>query len=131
MSGVAPVANAPSAELDQLREAALKAGADTVFSATEAAQAQSELVKAGVSVADDVMGGALAGSLDLAAAGQLDLANAATISAQAMNLFGLGGATCPTSRCARRRANKSAADVGTLAMRSARAASWPHRRDSP
>ena len=114
MSGVASVANASSAELDQLREAALKAGADTVFSATEAAQAQSELVKAGVSVAD-VMGGALAGSLDLAAAGQLDLANAATISAQAMNLFGLGGADVShIADVLAAGANKSAADVGTL-----------------
>lgn len=114
MSGVASVANASSAELEQLREAALKAGADTVFSATEAAQAQSELVKAGVSVAD-VMGGALAGSLDLAAAGQLDLANAATISAQAMNLFGLGGADVShIADVLAAGANKSAADVGTL-----------------
>src|SRR5690606_40040095 len=90
MSGVGAVANASAAEMESLRNAALKAGADTVYSASQAADAQAELVKAGVSVSD-VLGGALTGSLSLAAAGQLDLADAATISAQAMNVFGLGG----------------------------------------
>lgn len=91
MSGVGAVANASAEDLEKLRDSALKAGADTVFSASQAAEAQAELVKAGVSVSD-TLGGALTGSLSLAAAGQLELADAATISAQAMNIFGLGGA---------------------------------------
>ena len=90
MSRVGAVSGASAREMDALSAAALKAGEDTVFSATEAAAAQEELAKAGVSTAD-ILGGALAGSLDLAAAGGLDLAKAAEISAQAMNLFNLEG----------------------------------------
>ncbi len=114
MSGVGAVANASAGELESLRDAALKAGADTVFSASEAASAQAELVKAGVSVSD-TLGGALTGSLSLAAAGQLELADAATISAQAMNIFGLGGADVShIADVLAAGANKSAADVGQL-----------------
>lgn len=114
MSGVGAVADASADEMETLRQAALKAGADTVFSASQAADAEAELVKAGVSVAD-VLGGALTGSLSLAAAGQLDLADAATISAQAMNLFGLGGdQVSHIADVLAAGANKSAADVSTL-----------------
>lgn len=114
MSGVSAVAGATAAELDLLREAALQAGADTAFSASEAAQAQGELVRAGVSVSD-VLGGALAGALGLAAAGQLDLANAAEISAQALNIFDLAGSeTTRVADVLAAGANKSAADVAQL-----------------
>ena len=90
MSGVAAVAGASAAELGRLREAALQAGAETAFSASESATAIEELAKAGISTSD-ILSGALMGSLDLAAAGQLGLADAAIISAQAMNAFGLAG----------------------------------------
>lgn len=90
MSEVAAVTGATAGEMDALREAALAAGAATAFSATEAAQAQAELAKAGIQTAD-ILGGALSGSLSLAAAGSLDLATAATVAAQAMNIFGLSG----------------------------------------
>ena len=114
MSGVSAVAGATAAEMSQLREAALQAGADTVFSASEAATAQGELAKAGVSVAD-ILGGALAGSLGLAAAGQLDLGQAAEISAQALNIFGLAGdQTTRVADTLAAGANKSAADVAQL-----------------
>ena len=59
--------------IDELRQAAIQAGADTAFSASEAAQGIEELLKAGVSTAD-VLGGGLKGSLDLAAAGDASLA---------------------------------------------------------
>ncbi|MGW0070467.1 phage tail tape measure protein [Streptosporangium sandarakinum] len=90
MSGVAAASNASAKELGALRQAAIKAGADTAFSATEAAQAETELAKVGISTAD-ILGGALKGSLDLAAAGQLDLATAAKVSGQAMTIFGKSG----------------------------------------
>jgi TP901 family phage tail tape measure protein len=64
--------------MGQLRDAAIKAGADTQYSATEAADAITEMAKAGVS-AKDIMGGGLKGALSLAAAGQLDVADAAGI----------------------------------------------------
>jgi TP901 family phage tail tape measure protein len=114
MSAVAAVAGATAQEMDQLREAAIRAGADTSFSAGQSATAIAELTRAGVAVSD-VLGGALAGALDLAAAGGLDLANASTIAAQAMNLFNLEGSD--VSRVAdalAAGANKSAADVATL-----------------
>lgn len=114
MSGVAAVSSASAEEMGRLREAALKAGADTVFSASQAAKAEAELAKAGVSTAD-ILGGALRGSLDLAAAGQLDLAQASTIAAQSMNVFKLSGSD--VGRIAdvlAAGANKSAADVGQL-----------------
>lgn len=114
MSGVSAVAGATAGEMEQLREAALKAGADTAFSASEAAVAQGELARAGVSVAD-ILGGALAGSLGLAAAGQLELGQAAEISAQALNIFGLGGdQTTRVADVLAAGANKSAADVAQL-----------------
>ena len=114
MSGVSAVAGATAGEMEQLREAALKAGADTAFSASEAATAQGELARAGVSVAD-ILGGALAGSLGLAAAGQLELGNAAEISAQALNIFNLEGSeTTRVADVLAAGANKSAADVAQL-----------------
>ncbi len=114
MSGVAAVSGATGETLRLLGEDALKAGADTSFSASEAARGQAELAKAGISTSD-ILGGALTGSLALAAAGQLDVAQAAEISAQAMNIFGLSGSD--VGRIAdvlAAGANKSAADVGQL-----------------
>lgn len=64
------------------------------ISATEAADAEIELVKAGVSV-KDILGGGLAGTLNLAAAGQTDVATATEIAAAAMVQFGLKGAAIP------------------------------------
>ncbi|RKT33678.1 TP901 family phage tail tape measure protein [Microbacterium sp. AG1240] len=75
---------------DALREAALEAGASTVFSATESANAIEELAKAGIS-ASDILGGGLAGALDLAAAGGLGVAEAAGIAATTMQQFQLKG----------------------------------------
>lgn len=81
-------------QLDALRELAIKLGADTQFSATEAAQAINEMGKAGVSAAD-ILGGGLKGALDLAAAGQLEVGRAGEIAATAMNQFGLAGKDIP------------------------------------
>lgn len=91
MSNVAATGEDARGSIDALRRAALDAGAQTVFSATEAAAAVENLAKAGVS-ASDIMGGGLAGSLDLAAAGSLDVADAAEIAATTMSQFGLQGA---------------------------------------
>ncbi|WP_100814363.1 phage tail tape measure protein [Microbacterium lacus] len=90
MANVAAASNESAENMVLLREAAIDAGASTVFSATEAAGAIEELAKAGVSTAD-ILSGALAGSLDLAAAGQLGVARAAEITSTALNQFGLSG----------------------------------------
>ncbi|EAF5010434.1 phage tail tape measure protein [Listeria innocua] len=71
---------------DALRELAIQQGTDTKYSALEAAQAQEELLKAGLSV-KDVINGGLSGALSLATAGELDLASAAEIAATVLNAF--------------------------------------------
>jgi len=115
MSKVAAVSGASGKELGALRKAALDAGRDTKFSATQAADAVSELTKAGIKTAD-ILGGALKGSLALAAAGELEFADAATVSAQAMNIFGLAGKDVThIADVLAAGANKSAADVKGLA----------------
>jgi TP901 family phage tail tape measure protein len=114
MSAVASVADGGAKSLGAFREAALAAGRDTAFTATQAGQAEEELAKAGISTAD-ILGGALKGSLDLAAAGQMDLADAATIAAQAMNLFHLKGSEVPhIADVLAASANKSAAGMGDM-----------------
>jgi TP901 family phage tail tape measure protein len=94
MSEVQASTHETEANMGLLRDAAIEAGASTVFSATEAANAINELAKAGVSTAD-IMGGALSGALDLASAGGLEVADAAEIAATAMTQFGLAGTEVP------------------------------------
>ena len=94
MSSVQAATHATAGDMTQLRDAAVKAGADTAFSAVEAAQGIEELAKAGVST-KDIMGGGLKGSLDLAAAGSLGVAEAAEISASALTQFKLSGDKIP------------------------------------
>ncbi|WP_157251129.1 phage tail tape measure protein [Nonomuraea typhae] len=114
MSHVGAVSNASAKDLDGLRKAALQAGKDTKYSATEAAQAEAELAKVGISAAD-IMGGALKGALSLAAAGQLELEEAATLSGQAMKIFNLQGKDVErVADALAAGANKSAADVHQL-----------------
>jgi len=91
MSNVAATGEDARENMDALREAAIQAGADTVFSAEESANAIENLAKAGLS-ASDILGGALAGSLDLAAAGGIDVAKAGEIAATTLQQFGLSGA---------------------------------------
>jgi TP901 family phage tail tape measure protein len=90
MSSVQSLSHATAGEMDQLRGSALTAGAAIGYSATEAADAQIELVKAGVQ-ASDIIGGALTGSLKLAAAGQIDVAQATEIASSTMTQFGKSG----------------------------------------
>ncbi len=114
MSEVGAVADANAGQMDALRKAALDAGAATVYSASEAAQAEAELAKAGVKTSD-ILGGALTGSLSLAAAGTVELATAAEIAASAMNTFNLKGSDVGhIADVLAAGANKSAAGVEDL-----------------
>lgn len=90
MSAVGAATMETSDTLDRLREAAIVAGRDTQYSATEAARAITEMAKAGVD-AEDILGGGLTGALNLAASGQMDVAAAAEIAATALNQFELTG----------------------------------------
>lgn len=114
MSQVQGALGDASADMDGLRNLALQLGADTVFSATESAQAMVELAKGGLTEAQ-IKGGALAASMDLAAAGQLNLADAAATTVQMMGSFGLeaGDATRIANALAGA-ANASSADVSDL-----------------
>ena len=94
MSKVAAATRGSASDMAALRAAAIKAGADTAFSATEAADAITAMSKAGVST-KDILGGGLNGALSLAAAGELDVGQAAEIAATAMNQFGLAGKDIP------------------------------------
>lgn len=94
MSNVQAATNETAENMDELRAAALQAGRDTAFSANEAADAVTELAKAGVATAD-ILSGALTGALDLAAAGEISVARAAEIAATAMTQFGIEGSKVP------------------------------------
>lgn len=94
MSSVQAATHASAADMGALRDVAVKAGADTAFSAKEAAQGIEEMSKAGVATADIIRGG-LDGALSLAAAGSLDVGRAAEIAATAMKQFGLEGKDIP------------------------------------
>lgn len=90
MSSVQAATHESAESMASLREAALEAGATTVFTATESANAIEELAKAGLSTSD-ILGGALAGSLDLASAGGLGVARAAEIASITLQQFKLTG----------------------------------------
>lgn len=94
MSEVRASTHESAANMDLLREAAVNAGADTAFSAKEAAQGIDELAKAGVST-KDILGGGLTGALSLAAAGSLGVGEAAEIAASSLTQFGLEGKDIP------------------------------------
>lgn len=98
----------------ELENLAIIQGSKTAYSATQAAQAEEELVKAGVSVKDIIHGG-LSGALNLATAGSLDLKDAAEIASTALNAF--KNDNLSVSKAAdilAGAANASATDVGEL-----------------
>jgi TP901 family phage tail tape measure protein len=87
MNRVGVVSRATAAEVEQMSAVARELGATTQFSATQAADAMSFLAMAGFN-ANETMA-ALPGTLDLAAAGQMDLARAADISSNILTGFNL------------------------------------------
>lgn len=94
MSEVQSSTHETAGNMELLREAAIDAGADTAFSAKEAAKGIDELAKAGVST-EDILGGGLKGALSLAAAGSLEVGDAAEIAASALTQFKLSGDKVP------------------------------------
>ena len=94
MSGVSVGVQDAQGHMGALRAAAIQAGKDTQYSATQAANGITELGKAGIQSAD-ILGGGLKGALSLAAAGQLDVGEAASIAASAMTQFKLAGNQVP------------------------------------
>lgn len=78
-------------EMNQLRQAAIDAGADTIYSATESADAINELGKAGLSTSD-ILSGGLSGALNLAASDGMAVGDAAELMATTLKQFNLTGA---------------------------------------
>ena len=97
------------AEIEAVRQRALDLGKSTKYSALEAAQGMTELLKAGVDT-KSVLGEASQAALDLAAAGDLSLTEAAEVMSTAMNVFGTKDVTHVADLLAGA-ANASATDV--------------------
>lgn len=90
MSTVQANTGATSAQMDQLRAAAIEAGASTVYSASDSADAINDLGKAGMSVTD-ILNGGLSGALNLAASDGMAVGDAAEYMANALSMFHLKG----------------------------------------
>ncbi|RHB94855.1 phage tail tape measure protein [Mediterraneibacter gnavus] len=88
MSQAAGALDKPMSEMEDLRQLAIQTGQDTVFSATDAGNAITELAKGGLTEAD-IKAGALKTTMDLAASSGMDLGEAANVVVQAMGAFGL------------------------------------------
>lgn len=88
MSAIEAVTGATADQMVNVSDKAKQLGADTAFSAGEAGAAMEELAKAGIPL-EDIINSAADATVALAAAGQVDLAEAAGITAAAMNQFKL------------------------------------------
>lgn len=85
LANVKAISQATGEELAQMRDQAIKLGAATVYSASQAADAMANLAQAGFKTNDIIA--AMPGVLSLAAAGQTDLATTAEITASILNGF--------------------------------------------
>ena len=90
LSSVSALGEDYAANIDKIAEATKTAGIAFGFTAVESVKAVEALAKAGVAV-EDILGGGLEGALTLAAAGSLDVADAAEAAAKSMVQFGLAG----------------------------------------
>lgn len=103
-------------DLKQFSDLALKMGAETQFSAQQAADAMVELAKGGIDPATIAAGG-LEGALALAAAGQLELATAAGIVSKQLGVWADQGVTATdVANQFAQAANASTVDVDELAL---------------
>jgi len=110
------VSGASAKQIKRLEQQALDLGESTQYTANQVAEAQTELAKGGLTVAQ-IYGGALTASLSLAAAGELELAAAAETTVNAMKLFGLHGKdSVQIADMLATAANKTTADVTDFAM---------------
>jgi TP901 family phage tail tape measure protein len=114
MKDVQAVSGESADNMQKLTDLAMEMGKKTAFSSAEAAQGIEELVKAGVSVTD-ILNGGLEGALNLAIAGNIDLADAAEIASTALNAFKEDNlSVAQAADILAGAANASATDVGEL-----------------
>ena len=109
ISNIKALTGMQGADIELIRQRALELGKSTKFSALEEAQGMTELLKAGINV-KDVLGDASQSALDLAAAGDLSLPEAAEIMSTSMNAFKMNDSTKVANLLAGA-ANASATDV--------------------
>lgn len=116
LSGLQATTKSGVEELAELGDAALDTGRKFGYSAAEAISGEEALAKAGVGTAE-ILSGALTGSLTLAAAGQLGVADSAEIAAIAMVQFKKEGKDVPhIADLIAAGAGKAVGDVDDLAM---------------
>jgi TP901 family phage tail tape measure protein len=109
------VTEATGATMQEMSDLALQLGADTVFSANEAAAGMVELAKAGMDT-EEVMD-SISGVMDLAAAGAMGVEEAAGLTAATLNTFGLEASkSAEVADILAAAANASSADVRDLAF---------------
>lgn len=114
ISESAAVTGAYGEELHQIRNLTLELGTRTIFNATQAADGVIQLGKAGVATSD-ILSGALVGALNLAAAGEVSVGDAAETAAATMVQFKLAGKDIPhIADVLTAAANKSLGGVGDL-----------------
>lgn len=90
MSKVGAATNASAADMGKLRQAAMDAGKEFgQFTSTDAAGALEELGKAGLNTGQSIQ--ALSGTMGLAASDGMAVGEAAELTADALNMFGLKG----------------------------------------
>ena len=87
MSRVKAISGATGEEFEQLKAQAMQLGADTSFSASQAAEGMENLAAAGFTTSEIIS--AMAGLLNLAAASGEDLASSSDIAASTLRGFGL------------------------------------------
>lgn len=88
MSQAAGALDKPMEQMGELRNLAIQMGQETIFSATEAGNAITELAKGGLSEGQ-IQAGALQTAMDLAAASGMSLGDAANVVVQTMGAFGI------------------------------------------
>jgi TP901 family phage tail tape measure protein len=114
LSSIKALTGASKDQIETTRRLALALGKDTAFSALEAAQGIEELLKAGISL-EQIMGGAAKGALDLAAAGNVSVAESAEIASTALNAFRRDTlSVTDAADILAGTANASATDIGEL-----------------
>ena len=94
MSNVQAFVGGTAQDFQKLSDLAESLGASTAFTASQAAQAMAEMGKAGLSASQII--GASEGVLTLAAAGDIEMAEAATIAAAALNQFQIPATQMPS-----------------------------------
>lgn len=110
------VSGANQKQIQSLSKAAQDLGVKFGVGATQAASGATELAKGGLTVAQ-ILGGGLQAAITLSVAGQMTLADAASTTANAMNLFGLSGSQAQhVADALSVSANATTADVSDFGM---------------